>query len=135
MVTLLVTVGVAGNKKTGVERSIAHQLLVRIKVIDGSKAFPQSIGVSLLPIVTSGPDSRQVGLLLKVSLISSFVINENDLSKLKQEEKRTNDLIKKDETIDSVLENILKVKKSKTIYRNAKEQPTNDVRVSIAIFD
>ena len=87
MVTLLVTVGVAGNKKTGVERSIAHQLLVRIKVIDGSKAFPQSIGVSLLPIVTSCPDGRQVGPLLKVSLISSFVISENDLSKLKQEEK------------------------------------------------
>ena len=95
MVTLLVTVGVAGNKKTGVERSIADQQLVRIKVIDGCKAFPQSIGVSLLPIVTSGLDSRQVGLLLKVSLISSFVINENDLSKLKQEQKRTNDLIKK----------------------------------------
>ena len=87
MVTLLVTVGVAGNKKTGVERSIAHQLLVRIKVIDGSKAFPQSIGVSLLPIVTSCPDGRHVGLLLKVSLIPSSVINENDLSKLKQEEK------------------------------------------------
>ena len=87
MVTLLVTVGVAGNKKTGVERSIADQQLVRIKVIDGSKAFPQSIGVSLLPIVTSCPDGRQVGPLLKVSLISSFVINENDLSKLKQEEK------------------------------------------------
>ena len=95
MVTLLVTVGVAGNKKSGVERSIADQQLVRIKVIDGSKAFPQSIGVSLLPIVTSGPDGRQVGLLLKVSLISSFVINENDLSKLKQEEKRTNDLMEK----------------------------------------
>ena len=96
MVTLLVTVGVAGNKKTGVERSIADQQLVRIKlVIDGSKAFPQSIGVSLLPIVTSGPDGRQVGLLLKVSLISSFVINENDLSKLKQEKKRTNDLMEK----------------------------------------
>ena len=87
MVTLLVTVGVAGNKKTGVERSIADQQLVRIKVIDGSKAFPRSISVSLLPIVTSCPDGRQVGLFLKVSLISSFVINENDLSKLKQEEK------------------------------------------------
>ena len=75
------------KKKTGVERSIADQQLVRIKVIDGSKAFPRSIGVSLLPIVTSCPDGRQVGLLLKVSLVSSFVINENDLSKLKQEEK------------------------------------------------
>lgn len=87
MVTLLVTVGVAGNKKTGVERSISDQQLVRIKVIGDSKAFPQSIGVSLLPIVTSCPHGRQVGLLLKISLISSFVINENDLSKLKQEEK------------------------------------------------
>ena len=35
--------------------------------------------------------------------------------------------------IDNVLVNILKDKK--TIPRNAKEQPTNDVRVSIAIFD
>ena len=62
----------------------------------------------MLPIVTSAPDGRQVGLLLKVSLISSFVINENDLSKLKQEEKRANDLM---ETMDNVLENILKDKK------------------------
>ena len=95
MVTLLVTVGVAGNKKTGVERSISDQQLVRIKVIGDSKAFPQSIGVSLLPIVTSCPDGRQVGLLLKISLISSFVINENDLSKQKQEEEWTNDLMEK----------------------------------------
>ena len=67
MVTLLITEAVAGNKKPSIERSIADQQLVRIKVIDGSKAFPQSIGISLLPIVTSGPDGRQVGLLLKLS--------------------------------------------------------------------
>ena len=65
MVTLLVTVGVAGNKKTGVERSISDQQLVRIKVIGDSKAFPQSIGVSLLPIVTSCPVVVRLVLCLK----------------------------------------------------------------------
>ena len=55
-VTLLVTVGVAGNKKNGVERSIADQQLIRVTAIHGSKAFPQSIGFSFLPIFTSGSD-------------------------------------------------------------------------------
>ena len=86
MVTLLVTVGVTGNDKPGVERMVTDQQLVRITAIHGSKAFPQCIGVSLLPIVTSGPDG-QLGFTPEVSFISSLVINKNNLSELKRKER------------------------------------------------
>ena len=56
MVTTLVTVDVPGDKKPAVEESIADQQLIRVTAIHGSKAFPQSIDISSLPIVTSGPD-------------------------------------------------------------------------------
>ena len=85
MVTLLVTVGVTGNDKPGVERMVTDQQLVRITAIHGSKAFPQCIGVSLLPIVTSGPDG-QLGFPPEVSFISSLMINENYLRELKRKE-------------------------------------------------
>ena len=86
MVTLLVTVGVTGNDKPGVERMVTDQQLVRITAIHSSKAFPQCIGVNLLPIVTSGPDG-QLGFPPEVSFISSLVINENNLSELKRKER------------------------------------------------
>ena len=86
MVTLLVTVGVTGNDKPGVERMVTDQQLVRITAIHGSKTFPQCIGVSLLPIVTNGPDG-QLGFPPEVSFISSLVINENNLSELKRKER------------------------------------------------
>ena len=86
MVTLLVTVGVTGNDKPGVERMVTDQQLVRITAIHGSKAFPQCIGVSLLPIVTSDPDG-QLGFPPEVSFISSLMINENNLSELKRKER------------------------------------------------
>ena len=95
--TLLVTVSVAGNKKPGVKRNITDQQLVRITTIHGSKAFPQSIGTSSLPIVTNSFDG-QVSFPFEVSLISSLVINENNLSELKQKKKNnccySSDLIK-----------------------------------------
>ena len=56
MVTPLVTVGVSRDKKPGVEISIADQQLIRVTAIHGSKAFPQSIGFSFLPIFTNGSD-------------------------------------------------------------------------------
>ena len=60
VVTLLVTVGVSGNKKPGVKRMITDQQLVRVTTIHGSKAFPQSISTSLLPIVTNSFDGQLV---------------------------------------------------------------------------
>ena len=65
---------------------VTDQQLVRIIAIHGSKAFPQCIGVSLLPIVTSGPDG-QLGFPPEVSFISSLVINENNLSELKRKKR------------------------------------------------
>ena len=92
MVTLLVTVGVTGNDKPGVERMVTDQQLVRITAIHGSKAFPQCIGVSLLPIVTSGPDGP-LGFPPEVSFISSLVINENNLSELNEKRERKKRII------------------------------------------
>lgn len=80
---MLVTVGVTGNEKPSVERMITDQKLVRITTIHGSKAFPQCIGISLLPIVTSSPEG-QLGFPSEVSFICSLVINENNLSELKR---------------------------------------------------
>jgi len=65
---------------------VTDQQLVRITAIHGSQAFPQCIGVSLLPIVTSGPDG-QLGFPPEGSFISSLVINENNLSELKRKER------------------------------------------------
>ena len=89
VVTLLVTVGVSGNKKPGVKRMITDQQLLRVTTIHGSKAFPQSISTSLLPIVTNSFDG-QVSFPFEVSLISSLVINENNLGELKQRKKQNN---------------------------------------------
>ena len=91
-VTLLVTVGVAGNKKPGVKRMITDQQLVRVTTIHGSKAFPQSIGTSLLPIVTNSFNG-QVSFPFEVSLISSLMINENNLGELKQKKKNNSVVI------------------------------------------
>ena len=67
---------------------ITDQQLVRVTTIHGSKAFPQSISTSLLPIVTNSFDG-QVSFPFEVSLISSLVINENNLGELKQKKKKT----------------------------------------------
>ena len=68
---------------------ITDQQLVRVTTIHGSKAFPQSISTSLLPIVTNSFDG-QVSFPFEVSLISSLVINENNLGELKQRKKQNN---------------------------------------------
>ena len=68
---------------------ITDQQLVRVTTIHGSKAFPQSISTSLLPIVTNSFDG-QVSFPFEVSLISSLVINENNLGELKQKKKKNN---------------------------------------------
>ena len=68
---------------------ITDQQLVRVTTIHGSKAFPQSIGTSLFPIVTNSFDG-QVSFPFEVSLISSLVINENNLGELKQKKKKNN---------------------------------------------
>ena len=108
MVTLLVTVGVTGNAKPGVERMVTDQQLVRITAIHGSKAFPQCIGVSLLPIVTSGPDG-QLGFPPEVSFISSLVINENNLSELKRKEREKKGLFdRKQEMMGNFFEYLAK---------------------------
>ena len=109
--TILVTVGVTGNDKPGVERMVTDQQLVRITTIHGSIAFPQCIGVSLLPIVTSGPDG-QLGFPPEVSFISSLVINEYNLSELKRKEKKRDDLMEnfnlKGEMMGNVFEYLAK---------------------------
>ena len=68
---------------------ITDQQLVRVTTIHRSKAFPQSIGTSLFPIVTNSFDG-QVSFPFEVSLISSLVINENNLGELKQKKKKKN---------------------------------------------
>ena len=68
---------------------ITDQQQVRVTTIHGSKAFPQSISTSLLPIVTNSFDG-QVSFPFEVSLISSLVINENNLGELKQKKKKNN---------------------------------------------
>ena len=87
IVTLFVTItSVTRNKETGVERSITDQQLVGESAVHGSHAIPQSISASSLAIVTSGLYGH-VGTSLKVGLVSSLVINEDDFSELKQVEK------------------------------------------------
>ena len=86
---------------------VTDQQLVRITAIHGSKAFPQCIGVSLLPIVTSGPDG-QLGFPPEVSFISSLVINENNLSELKRKEKKKGWVDGKEEMMGNVFEYLAK---------------------------
>ena len=90
VVTPLVTVGVSRNKKSGVKRMITDQQLVQVTTIHGSKAFPQSIGTSSLPIVTISSLDGRASFPFEVSLISSLVINENNLSELNQKKKKNN---------------------------------------------
>jgi len=82
-ITLLVTVTrVTRNEEASVERSIADQQLVEVRVAC-TNTIPQSIGISSLPIVNSG----RYGLVessLEVGLASSLVINKNNFCKLKQ---------------------------------------------------
>jgi len=80
---LFVTViRVSGNEKTGVRcRTIADQQLVRVCGAS-SHTIPQSIGTSSLPIVRSGRQGL-VHTSLKVGLVSSLMINEDNFCKLK----------------------------------------------------
>ena len=83
MITLFVTVTrVTGNKEASVERSIADQQLVEVRV-DCTNTIPQSRGIRSFSIVNSG----RYGLVessLEVGLASSLVINKNNFCKLKQ---------------------------------------------------
>ena len=79
--TLLVTVGVAGNKKTGVERKITYEQLVGVATIHSSNTFPQSIGTCALSIVSSSCYGL-IDFACEVGLVSSLVINEDDFCEL-----------------------------------------------------
>ena len=100
---------------------ITDQQLVRVTTIHGSKAFPQSIGTSLLPIVTNSFNG-QVSFPFEVSLISSLMINENNLGELKQKKKKKlscylSDRIKWDQMVCWCLKN----DNSRSLYNSASE--------------
>ena len=78
---MLVTIGVARNKKPGVKGSIADQQLVRVTAIHGSNTCPQSIRTSGFSIVSSGCNGL-TDFSFKVGLVSSLVINEDDFTEL-----------------------------------------------------
>ena len=81
--TLLDTIiRVTWNEESSVERGVADQQLVMISVIY-SHTVPQSIGVSIFPIVLRGRYGL-VDLSLEVGLVSSLVVNKKNFCKLKQ---------------------------------------------------
>ena len=82
MVTPLVTVtSITGNEKAGVESMIADQQLIGVSTVHGSETVPQTIGISLLPIATSGRYGH-LSASFKVGFISSLVVNEDDFCEL-----------------------------------------------------
>ena len=90
MGTLLVTIITRepGHEEPGVERGMTDQQLIRVSIVDCSHTVPQSIGISVLPIVICGryglPGFKGPGLGLsrEVGLVSSLVINEDDFCEL-----------------------------------------------------
>jgi len=80
-VTLLVTVGVTGNKKPGVERMITDQQLVGVATTHSSNTCPQSVGTSRFSIVSSSCYGM-IDFAFEVGLVSTLVINEDDFSEL-----------------------------------------------------
>ena len=79
---MLVTVtSVTGNEKACVERMIADQQLIGVSAVHGSETVPQTIGISLIPVVTSGRYGH-LSAPFKVGFISSLVVNEDDFCEL-----------------------------------------------------
>ena len=62
---------------------ITDQQLVGVTAVHGSKTVPQSIGASMVPIVSCGL-YRLVVFSFEVGLVSSLVINEDYLCELQQ---------------------------------------------------
>ena len=79
---LVTIISVTRNEEAGVERRITDQQLVGVTAAHGSKTFPQSIGASVLPIVSCGLN-RLVGFSFEVGFVSSLMINEDNFCELK----------------------------------------------------
>ena len=88
-VTLLVTVGVSGNKKPGVKRMITDQQLVGVATTHSSNTCPQSEGTPRFSVVSSSCYGM-IDFAFEVGLVSTLVINEDDFSELKQNKKKNN---------------------------------------------
>ena len=83
IVTHLVTIiRVTGHEEATEKRVITDQQLIGITVAC-IHTIPQSIGTSILPIVPSGRYGL-VDFSPEVGLVSSLVINEDDLCKLQK---------------------------------------------------